>query len=126
MNRSRWLVAAITGIATVTMTLLVVALVIIDKKHFGTLVGSYFLQTIVSAIFLGALLLLVAAWKLREHRNWYGRVLILWALIALTSPAFGLMFLIPFAVLALSLPAVIAIVAKLWRTRNEPAPLTTP
>jgi hypothetical protein len=34
--------------------------------------------------------------------------LLLWALIALTSPAFGMLFLVPWGVLALTLPIVIA------------------
>jgi len=38
--------------------------------------------------------------------------------VALTSPAFGLMFLLPWGVLALSLPLVIAILMRLFRSRR--------
>jgi hypothetical protein len=42
----------------------------------------------------------------------------LWGLIALTSPAFRIMFLLPWGVLALSLPFVVAILIALFRKRR--------
>jgi hypothetical protein len=97
------------------LVMIVVAVVLIDKPHFGSLVGRNFLAFIISGIFVGALVLLVAAWNLQERRTWRGIVLIVWALIALTSPGFGYLFLGPWAVLALSLPLVIFILVGAYR-----------
>lgn len=105
----------------VAIVLLLAFVVVADKKHFGGMVGSYFLQTMFGGLFLGALILLVASWRLHERRNWRGRTLIAWALIALTSPLFGWMFIMPWMVLALTLPLVIAALVSLWREREASA-----
>lgn len=105
------------GVALVVLAMIVVALVIGAKEQFGWLVGSMFLPIITSGVFIGALLLLVAAWKLPERKNnWRGHFLLVWALVAITSPAFGLMFLLPWAILALTLPVVISILVTFSRT----------
>jgi hypothetical protein len=44
---------------------------------------------------------------LPERASWRGIVLILWAVIALTSPLFGIMFLRPWGILAIRLPLII-------------------
>jgi MFS family permease len=116
-RRRRWLMLATIGCALVVLAMLVSALVLFDKPHFGSLVGTWFLPIITGGVFVGSAILLVAAWNLPERRNWRGIVLLLWSLVALTSPAFGLMFLFPWALLALSLPLVIAILVGLFKAR---------
>lgn len=108
----RWAILATIGCALVTLTLIVVALVIVDKKHFGWMVGSAFLGVITSGVMLGAVLVLIAAWKWSRPWTWRGIVLLVWALIALTSPLFGIMFLLPWGVLAITLPLVIVILVQ--------------
>jgi hypothetical protein len=109
MNHSipqrRWLVLASIGVALVAVALVVVVLVIADKAHFGGLVGPAFLPILTGGIFAGAILVLIGAWKLPVPMKWRV-VLIVWALVALTSPLFGFLFLLPFGVLAFFLPAV--------------------
>jgi hypothetical protein len=117
-----WLYLALAGCALVLLTLLVTALVILDKEHFGWMVGSHFLPMITVTIFIGAALLLVAAWKLPARRTWRGIVLMVWALIALTSPLFGILFLLPWGVLVLMLPVVIAILVTLFRAAKSTDP----
>ena len=113
--RRGWLIAATIGVVMVTIALIVSTLVTFDKPHFGFLVGTWFLPIIASGVMAGAILLLIAAFVLPERKSWRGIVLILWALIALTSPAFGIMFLLPWAVLAITLPIVIVILRALFR-----------
>jgi len=105
------------GVALVVLALVVVALAIFDKAQFKDLVGPAFLPVITSGVFLGALMLILAAWSLpeRKRNNWRALFLILWGLIAITSPAFGMMFLFPWALLALTLPVVISILITLSR-----------
>lgn len=111
----KWLYVAMAGCALVVLTLIVVALVIVDKPRFGGLVGHSFLQVITSGIFAGAGLLLVGTWNLPRRRSWRSLVLFAWAIVALTSPLFGLLFLLPWGVLALTLPLVIFIFVTLFR-----------
>jgi hypothetical protein len=112
----RWLTIARIGVALIVLAMVVVALVIYAKPQFGGLVGTWFLPIITSGVLLGGIVVLVAAWKLHERNNWRGKFLMLWALIALTSPLFGIMFLLPWGVLALTLPVVISILMKYSRT----------
>jgi len=109
----RWLIAASIGCAMIVLTMVVVALVILDKPQFGWLVGSMFLPVITSGVLLGGLIVLVSALNLPARKTWRGVTLILWALIALTSPLFGIMFLLPWGVLLLMLPLVIWILRTL-------------
>lgn len=113
--RRGWLIAAAIGCILVVIALVVVALVLIDKPHFGWLVGSMFLPVITSGVLVGSIILFVSILFLPERKSWRGVTLIAWALIALTSPLLGLMFLLPFGVLAISLPLVIAIFMHLFR-----------
>lgn len=110
-----WLALAIAGCFLVVLTLAVVCLVLVDKPHFGWLVGSMFLPIITSGIFAGAIMLVLATWNLPVRRNWRGMVLFGWALVALTSPLFGFLFLVPWAVLVLALPVVVWILHALFR-----------
>lgn len=90
----------------------------LDKEHFGWMVGGMFLPTIVSGCFVGALLMLVGTLMLPERWTWRGIVLLVWALIALTSPGFGYLFLLPWGVLALLLPVVIPVFVQLYRAHS--------
>src|SRR5690242_7125380 len=93
VSKRRWLLLAKIGVALVVLAMIAVALVLIDKPHFGWMVGTLFLQIITSGVMLGALLVLIGALKLPERWTWRGVFLMVWALIALTSPAFGFLFL---------------------------------
>jgi MFS family permease len=124
-RRRKWLIAASIGCAMVALAMITATLVISDKAHFGWLVGSMFLPVITSGAIVGAIVLLIATWNLPERKRWQGLTLMLWGLLALTSPAFGIMFLLPWGVLALSLPLVIAALVILFRQGlPRPAQLT--
>lgn len=114
-SRRRWLMLGAIGCGFVVLAMLVSALVLVDKKHFGWMVGAPFLMIMSSGCLLGGLMLLVGTLKLPERWTWRGLVLLAWALIALTSPAFGFLFLLPWAVLVLLLPLVIPIFVTLFR-----------
>jgi hypothetical protein len=113
--QKRWVIVATAGCAVVFLVLALSLLVLFDKPHFGSLVGSTFLQIIIGSIFLAALAVAVAAVQLRANRTWRWIVLLVWALIALTSPAFGFLFLLPWAVLALMSPLVVISLVDFWR-----------
>jgi len=108
-TRRGWLITATIGVALATLAMLTIALVMLDKSHFGWMVGTWFLEIISSGMIAGGL----------ERKTWRGIVLIVWALVAVTSPGFGILFLFPWAVLALSLPLIIAILMRFFRTRRE-------
>jgi MFS family permease len=114
-NPRRWLIVTTAGCAMIVLAMIVVALVILDKPHFGSLVGTWFLEIITSGLMVGSVLVLVGAWNLPQRKNWRGRLLLAWGVIALTSPAFGLMFLLPWGVLVLTLPVVISILIGAFR-----------
>lgn len=105
-RRPGWLYAAFAGCAVILGVLVVAALVLADKPHFGWLVGRSFLPAMATAIIAGGLMLLVAALKLPARKTWHRVALVVWALIAITSPLFGFLFLLPFAVLAATMPVV--------------------
>ncbi len=115
----RWLIVATIGFALASLAMLAIALVMLDKTHFGWMVGTWFLEIISSGMIAVGLVLLAGAAFLPERKTWRGILLLVWGLVAITSPAFGLMFLFPWAVLALSLPLVIAILMRSFRTRRE-------
>lgn len=115
-SRRRWLMTVKIGVGLMVLAMIIVALVMVDKKHFGWMVGTWFLPIITSGILIGSIILLVGAWKLPERSTWRGRFLLLWALVALTSPAFGYLFLFPWGILAVTLPVVIWILITLSRT----------
>lgn len=119
--RRGWLMAAWTGVVIVLIPMLVVAAVIIDKPHFGWMVKSLFLEFISAGVMAGGVLVVVAAFFLPERKTWRGITLILWGMIALTSPAFGLMFLLPWGIVAAALPLVIAILYRLKKTTSVAA-----
>jgi len=113
--RRVWLMITTIGCALVVYAMVVVALVILDKEHFGWLVGSMFLAVVTSGVIVGGLVVLIGAWNLPQRKSWRGITLILWGLIALTSPAFGLMFLLPWGALVALLPVVIAALSTLFK-----------
>jgi hypothetical protein len=110
--RRAWLITAWIGVVMVLIAMLVVAAVIIDKPHFGWMVKSLFLEFISAGVMVGGLLVLLAGFFLPERKTWRGITLMLWGLIALTSPGFGLMFLLPWGLVAAALPLVIAILTR--------------
>ena len=118
----RWLILAMTGFALVMAALITTALVIADKSTFGSLVGRSFLAIITSGVIVGSILLLVGAWNLPERKSWRGVTLLVWGLIALTSPGFGYMFLLPWGFLVLMLPFVVAAFVSLVSARTARTP----
>lgn len=107
-----WLRLAIGACALVVIAMITVALVLADKRHFGFLVGTWFVPIITSGVMVGGLLMIIAAWNLPGRTMWRGWTLMLWGFIAVTSPAMGIMFLLPWGLLTLSLPLVIWILTK--------------
>lgn len=116
MSKKSWLTLATVGCVLIVIAFIVTALVTFDKPQFGWLVGTWFLPVITSGVIIGAILILIGVFNLPERWTWRGMVLILWALIALTSPLFGIMFLLPWGVLVLTLPMVIAVLLALFRS----------
>jgi hypothetical protein len=114
-----WLIAIVAGFTAVLLALITVALVIADKPHFGWLVSVGFVTVITSGVIAGALVMLMGSLLLPERRRWEGIVLIVWALIAATSPLFGIMFLLPWGIMALASPIVIWSLARLSRAHGR-------
>jgi len=110
--RRGWLITAWIGLVMVLIAMLVVAAVIINKPLFGWLVKSLFLEFITAGVMIGGLLVLLAGFFLPERKTWRGITLMLWGLVALTSPGFGLLFLLPWGIVAAALPLVIAILLR--------------
>jgi hypothetical protein len=117
----RWLWVAVTGFGLVIIGMIVVALVLVDKPLFGGLVGTWFAEIISGGVMAGSVVMLVGTAMLPIRKSWRGYTLFFWALVAVTSPLFGFLFLLPWSVLVLTMPVVIAIFIKLFRT----APLAT-
>ena len=113
--RRVWLKVTTIGCAMVVIAMIVVALVILDKEDFGWLVGSMFLPVIGSGVIIGGLVVIVGAWNLPQRKSWPGITLIVWGLIAVTSPAFGIMFLLPWGALVVLLPVVIVALTLLFK-----------
>jgi len=114
-RRRGWLLLTTIGCVAIFAALIAIALVTIDTPRFGGLVGPSFLPIITGGVLAGAILVLLGAWNLPERKSWRGWTLILWALVAITSPAMGLMFLVPLGLVALLSPVVIAILIHLYR-----------
>jgi hypothetical protein len=114
MDRRRWILFAKVGLAWVIVAMIVVALVLLDKPHFGWMVGRYFSPIIASGVVAGSIMMLAGAWMLvPERKQWRGIVLLAWAFIGATSPIFGFLFLLPWSLLVVSLPLVIWILFTL-------------
>jgi hypothetical protein len=115
--RHGWLTTTTVGVSLVALAMIALALVMLDKSHFGWMVGTYFLEIISVSMMLGGFVVVLGTLFLPERNRWRGMTLLFWGLVALTSPAFGMMlFLLPWGVLALTLPLIIAILRKLFRT----------
>ena len=110
--RRGWLIAAWIGVIMVLIALLAVAALVFDKAQFGWLEKSLFLEVVSGGVMAGGLIVFIAAWFLPERKTWRGITLMLWGLLAVTSPWFGLLFLVPWAVVAVALPLVIAILRR--------------
>ncbi len=110
----RWLILTALGAAFVVVAMIVALLAVFDKPHFGGMVGSAFLMIITSGVMVGSIMMLIGTFMLPERKTWRGIVLIVWALIGLTSPLFGLLFLGPWALMGLLLPLVIVVFVQLF------------
>ena len=109
------LVLVTVGVVLVVIALITAALVLFDKEHFGWMVGGMFLPVMTSGVIVGSLAVIVGALMLPQRKSWRAIVLVVWALIAVTSPLFGFLFLLPWCVLALMLPAVIVALRGLYK-----------
>ncbi|MGH9423605.1 MAG: hypothetical protein ACRD3J_26760 [Thermoanaerobaculia bacterium] len=116
-----WLIVTTIGCALVCLAMLTIALTMLDKTHFGWMIGTYFLEIISSGMMVGSLILLIGVFGLPERWSWRGITLIVWGFIGFTSPAFGWLFLFPWLLLALSLPLVVTILIRFFRVRRENA-----
>ena len=76
------------------------------------MIGTWFLAIVSS----GSIVLLIGTFNLPERWSWRGITLIVWGLIGLTSPAFGWLLLFPWLLLALSLPLIVVILVRFFRT----------
>jgi hypothetical protein len=110
-----WVIVVTIGFVLVLCALIAVGLVIADKAHFGWLVGSAFLPVISSGVIVGGIMMLIGSLLLPGQKTWQRIVLILWALIAVTSPLMGLMFLLPWGLLAVSSPLIIWMLVTMRR-----------
>jgi hypothetical protein len=109
MNKQRvWVTTAWVGCVMVVIAILAVAAVSFDKD----LVKPLFLEYVTGGVMVGGLIVFIAAWFLPDRKNWRGITLMVWGLIAVTSPWFGLLFLVPWAVVGIMLPLVIAILVR--------------
>jgi hypothetical protein len=109
MNKQRgWVITAWVGVIMVLIAILTVAAVTFDKE----LVKPLFLEFVSGGVMAGGLIVFIAAWFLPDRKTWRGITLMVWGLIAVTSPWFGLLFLVPWAVVAVMLPLVIAILLR--------------
>jgi len=101
-------IAAWIGCIMVLIAILAVAAVTFDKE----LVKPLFIEYVTGGVMVGGLIVFIAAWFLPERKTWRGITVMLWSLIAVTSPWFGLLFLVPWAIVAVALPLVIAILRR--------------
>ena len=107
------------------LAIFVSCLVLLWKEKFGWLVGSYYLQSIVGLVFVGAIALIVAIALSPYRKSGRGIGVIVWALIALTSPLFGYLFLLPWGLMLLTAPLVFAALYSWSRTAPAaPAPMS--
>ncbi|HET7436521.1 MAG TPA: hypothetical protein VFN10_17565 [Thermoanaerobaculia bacterium] len=118
-----WLIVTATGCVLVVLAMIVVTLVLVDKPHFGELVGKYFAEVMSAGMMVGSAIVLLGVWNLPNRTSWRSLTLMAWGLIGLTSPVFGFLFLLPWGVLALMLPLVVVILRSLFRL--APAPLAS-
>src|SRR5438045_7722126 len=102
--RRIWLRVIAIGIALMIVAMIVATLVVVDKPRFGFLVNEWFMPVMTSGVIVGGVLVFIAALMLPEKKSWRVITLIVWGLIAATSPLFGIMFLLPWSVLVLMLP----------------------
>ena len=91
----------------------IVCLVIFAKEQFSWLVGSAFLGSVVAMVLAGGIALIVSALLLPIAKTWRTWVVILWSIIAVTSPLFGIMFLLPWGLLLVTAP-VIFVILRNW------------
>jgi hypothetical protein len=106
------------GFGLILLAIFIACLAIFAKEQVGGMVGSFFLPSIVGLMIAGSIALLVALWMLPNRMSGRSIGVAVWALIALTSPLFGMMFLFPWGVLLLTAPLVFA---ALWSWQRSAA-----
>lgn len=111
----RWLILASIGFALVLLAMVIVFLVVVAKTQFGSLVGPAFLPAITGTVLFGGAAMMLAVLMLPNRKSWRSIVVVVWSLIALTSPLFGIMFLLPWGVLLASSPVVFAVLLRWFR-----------
>jgi len=110
--RRLWVTLATVGCALVAIALLTVLLVTVDRAHFGFLVGTWYLPVLTAGVIAGSLTLLISAFNLPGKMTWRGLTLFLWAAVGIASPWFGFLFLLPWALLGITLPLVVMILSQ--------------
>lgn len=115
LPQRRGLIAATAGSVMISSVLIISALVLLFKPQFGHWVGPWFLPIMSVGVLVGGLLMIAGALKLRARPRWLWIALLAWGAIALTSPAFGIMFMLPLGVLVVTLPLVVVALITLWR-----------
>ncbi|HYI09957.1 MAG TPA: hypothetical protein VEK57_12935 [Thermoanaerobaculia bacterium] len=121
MPTRRWVLLGWIGYGMVLLVIFTVCLVLFAKEQFSWLVGSMFLPAIGGMIFVGALAVLLAALMPPYRKTGPAIGVAIWALIALTSPLFGLMFLMPWSLLLLTAPLVLLALFTWWKQTAVPA-----
>lgn len=109
-----WLIASTIGVALCALAMLAVGVATFRPE----IVGQWFLPIMAGGMVVGGFVLFVSAWFLPERKSWRGITLVLWGFVALTSPAFGWVFLYPWCLLALTLPLIVVILRKFFRDRR--------
>jgi hypothetical protein len=108
-----WLKVTATGFVLALIALVTVALV--TMRTFEWVVGWAFLPVVTSGVIVGGVVMLVGSVRLPEWKTWRGVTLIVWSLIAISSPLLGLMFLVPWALLLVTAPLIVWILRVLFR-----------
>lgn len=106
-SKRLWFRVVVTGFVLAMIAMLTVLLVMVDKPHFGWMVNWMFLPAITSGVLVGGALMTIGSLMMPERKTWKGIAIIVWGLIATTSPIFGFLFLAPWSVLAVTTPLVI-------------------
>ncbi len=109
----KWLVVASTGYALILLALLLVGVALLAKKQFG----PPFLGSVGVLVLAGSVALESAMAALPFPRTWRTWAVILWGFIAMTSPLFGVMFLLPWGFLLLTAPIICSVLLTWFRAR---------
>jgi hypothetical protein len=67
-TRHGWLITATVGASFSALAMVTIALVMLDKRHFGWMVGTWFLEVISAGMMVGGFILILGAWNLPSER----------------------------------------------------------